>query len=170
MVEIAKKVGADVPFCLRSRPAFVTGIGENLEHFRVHTPFYLLLVKPYKGVSTKVAFETLDFSCAEHPDCRKMRQALIANDYEGVLQSLGNTLEQSAFKLVPQIATIKRDLLGLGFDGGVDVGQRIHGVRADTRSGAVGKRRGGDAKKAAFIRKTELRPQEEPGWTNRSHQ
>ena len=25
-------------------------------------------------------------------------------------------------------------------------------------------------KKAAFIRKTELRPQEEPGWTNRSHQ
>ena len=46
-----------------------------------------------------------------------MRQALIANDYEGVLQSLGNTLEQSAFKLVPQIATIKRDLLGLGFDG-----------------------------------------------------
>ena len=46
-----------------------------------------------------------------------MRQALIANDYEGVLQSLGNTLEQSAFKLVPQIATIKQELLALGFDG-----------------------------------------------------
>ena len=161
MVEIAKKVGADVPFCLRSRPAFVTGIGENLEHFRVHTPFYLLLVKPYKGVSTKVAFETLDFSCAEHPDCRRMREALIGNDYDGVLQSLGNTLEQSAFKLVPQIATIKQELLALGFDGALMSGSGST-VFALTRylelleKGAAAMR-----KKAAFIRKTELRPQEE---------
>ena len=161
MVEIAKKVGADVPFCLRSRPAFVTGIGENLEHFRVHTPFYLLLVKPYKGVSTKVAFETLDFSCAEHPDCRRMREALIGNDYDGVLQSLGNTLEQSAFKLVPQIATIKQDLLALGFDGALmsGSGSTVFALTRDLElleKGAAAMR-----KKAAFIRKTELRPQEE---------
>ena len=161
MVEIAKKVGADVPFCLRSRPAFVTGIGENLEHFRVHTPFYLLLVKPYKGVSTKVAFETLDFSCAEHPDCRRMREALIGNDYDGVLQSLGNTLEQSAFKLVPQIATIKQELLALGFDGArmSGSGSTVFALTRDLElleKGAAAMR-----KKAAFIRKTELRPQEE---------
>ena len=161
MVEIAKKVGADVPLCLRSRPAFVTGIGENLEHFRVHTPFYLLLVKPYKGVSTKVAFETLDFSCAEHPDCRRMREALIGNDYDGVLQSLGNTLEQSAFKLVPQIATIKQELLALGFDGALmsGSGSTVFALTRDPElleKGAAAMR-----KKAAFIRKTELRPQEE---------
>ena len=161
MVEIAKKVGADVPFCLRSRPAFVTGIGENLEHFRVHTPFYLLLVKPYKGVSTKVAFETLDFSCAEHPDCRRMREALIGNDYDGVLQSLGNTLEQSAFKLVPQIATIKQELLALGFDGALmsGSGSTVFALTRDLElleKGAAAMR-----KKAAFIRKTELRPQVE---------
>ena len=161
MVEIAKKGGADVPFCLRSRPAFVTGIGENLEHFRVHTPFYLLLVKPYKGVSTKVAFETLDFSCAEHPDCRRMREALIGNDYDGVLQSLGNTLEQSAFKLVPQIATIKQELLALGFDGALmsGSGSTVFALTRDPElleKGAAAMR-----KKAAFIRKTELRPQEE---------
>ena len=160
MVEIAKKVGADVPFCLRSRPAFVTGIGENLEHFRVHTPFYLLLVKPYKGVSTKVAFETLDFSSAQHPDCRKMRQALMNNDYDGVIQSLGNTLEQSAFKLVPQIAAIKKDLLAMGFDGALmsGSGSTVFALTRDPElleKGAAAMR-----KKAAFIRKTELRPQE----------
>lgn len=160
MVEIAKKVGADVPFCLRSRPAFVTGIGENLEHFRVHTSFYLLLVKPYKGVSTKVAFETLDFSSAQHPDCRKMRQALMNNDYDGVIQSLGNTLEQSAFKLVPQIAAIKKDLLAMGFDGALmsGSGSTVFALTRDPElleKGAAAMR-----KKAAFIRKTELRPQE----------
>ena len=160
MVEIAKKVGADVPFCLRSRPAFVTGIGENLEHFRVHTPFYLLLVKPYKGVSTKVAFETLDFSSAQHPDCRKMRQALMNNDYDGVIQSLGNTLEQSAFKLVPQIAAIKKDLLAMGFDGALmsGSGSTVFALTRDPElleKGAAAMR-----KKEAFIRKTELRPQE----------
>ena len=143
------------------QPAFVTGIGENLEHFRVHTPFYLLLVKPYKGVSTKVAFETLDFSRAEHPDCRRMRQALISNDYEGVIQSLGNTLEQSAFKLVPQIAKIKEELLALGFDGAFDVGQRVHGVRSGRVIRAVGKGRVGDAEESGVYPQNRARPQED---------
>ena len=108
-----------------------------------------------------MAFETLDFSCAEHPDCRRMREALIGNDYDGVLQSLGNTLEQSAFKLVPQIATIKQELLALGFDGALmsGSGSTVFALTRDPElleKGAAAMR-----KKAAFIRKTELRPQEE---------
>ena len=161
MIEIAKKVGADVPFCLRSRPAYVGGIGEKLQHFYVNTPFYLLLVKPHMGVSTKVAFETLDFSCAEHPDCKKMQKALLSNDYQGVINSLGNTLEQSAFKIVPQIAQIKQELLDLGFDGALmsGSGSTVFGITRDQEildKGAEIMR-----KKVSFVRKTELRPDDD---------
>ena len=157
MIEIAKKVGADVPFCLRSRPAYVQGIGEKLQHFYVNTPFYILLVKPHMGVSTKTAFETLDFSCAEHPDCHRMQRALRNNDYQGVIDSLGNTLEQSAFRLVPQIAEIKKELIELGFDGALmsGSGSTVFGITRDQKvldHGAEVMR-----KKAAFVRKTELR-------------
>ncbi|SJZ69789.1 4-(cytidine 5'-diphospho)-2-C-methyl-D-erythritol kinase [Anaerorhabdus furcosa] len=117
MIELAKKVGADVPFCCINKPSLVSGIGEVLEPFEFNTDFYVLLVKPFKGVSTKVAFESLDFSTAIHPDCVKMISALMNQDYEGIVNSLGNTLEQPAFKMVPSIAKIKQELLELGMDG-----------------------------------------------------
>lgn len=160
MLAIGKKVGADVPFCIVNQPAYVTGIGEQLDLFKINTPFYVLLVKPYKGVSTRVAFESLDFSCTEHPNCQKMKQALMNNDYDQVIASLGNTLEQSAFKLVPQIAGIKQSLLDLGFDGALmsGSGSTVFALTRDPelleKAAVVMK------KKAAFIRKTELKPEE----------
>ncbi|MEG0176550.1 4-(cytidine 5'-diphospho)-2-C-methyl-D-erythritol kinase [Anaerorhabdus sp.] len=117
MIELAKKVGADVPFCCVNKPALVSGIGEHLEPFEFESDFYLLLVKPFRGVSTKLAFEKLDFETAEHPDCLKMMSSLINKDYDGVLTSLGNTLEQPAFKLVPSIEKIKQSCIDLGMDG-----------------------------------------------------
>lgn len=157
MLEVAKKVGADVPFCVVNRPAYVTGIGERLDCFPIHTEFHVLLVKPYKGVSTKLAFEGLDFSKAEHPDCQKMKQALMSNDYTGVVGALGNTLEQSAFQIVPQIAQIKQDLLDLGFDGALmsGSGSTVFGLTRDEQlmeEAAIIMR-----KKASFIRKTQLK-------------
>ncbi len=117
MNELAKKVGADVPFCIHSRPAVVTGIGENLEYFDFSSDFTVFLLKPYRGVSTRMAFEQLDFSKCSHPDVFAMKQALLKEDYPGLLKELGNSLEQSAFELVPQIARLKQELLEFGFDG-----------------------------------------------------
>ncbi|MEG0076789.1 4-(cytidine 5'-diphospho)-2-C-methyl-D-erythritol kinase [Anaerorhabdus sp.] len=117
MIELAKKVGADVPFCCINKPAVVSGIGEVLEPFEFDSDFYVLLVKPFKGVSTKLAFESLDFDTVQHPDCNKMKDALIEQDYQGILNALGNTLEQPAFKIVPAIEKIKQELIQLGMDG-----------------------------------------------------
>lgn len=45
---LGKEVGADIPFCIYEKTAFVEGVGEKL-HF-IEEPFeaYLLLVKPKK--------------------------------------------------------------------------------------------------------------------------
>ncbi len=117
MIELAKKVGADVPFCCFNKPAYVSGIGEEMDHFKINSDWEVLLVKPYRGVSTPKAFKILNLQEASHPDCEKVKEALIKGDRQGVVDNLGNTLEQAAFQLVPAIKQIKEELLELGMDG-----------------------------------------------------
>ena len=117
LIDAAKEVGADVPFCLVSRPALVEGIGEILHPFEVNCDFGILLVKPRRGVSTKAAFSGLDFSSIEHPDVDGMKTALESGDYDGMISRLGNSLEDVSLKLVEEIRDVKETLLDFGFDG-----------------------------------------------------
>ena len=133
LIDIARQVGADVPFCLMNRPSLVQGIGEVLTPFTCRTDFEILLVKPRRGVSTKDAFEIVDAKEQEHPDCRKMMRALIENDYEGVVSSLGNSLEDAAVSLVREIRTVKNRLKEEGFDGVLmsGSGSTVFGITRD---------------------------------------
>lgn len=117
LIECAREVGADVPFCLISKPALVEGIGEKIEPFPCHPDFGVLLVKPKRGVSTKTAFEKLDFNTIVHPDVEAMKKALEENDYDGVIASLGNSLEEVSLNLVKEIREVKEAMVDLGFDG-----------------------------------------------------
>ncbi len=117
MIQLAKKVGADVPFCYMEQPAQVSGIGEKMDFFEMNSDFYLFLAKPYRGVSTKKAFESLNFETLRHPDISAIRDALEKGNYYQMIGALGNSLEQTAFDLVPQIREIKHELEDFGFDG-----------------------------------------------------
>ena len=66
-------LGADIPFCIYEKTAFVEGVGEKLQFIDEPFEAYLLLVKPKKGVSTQKAFTSLDLSKVKHQDCRKMK-------------------------------------------------------------------------------------------------
>lgn len=133
MIDCARQVGADVPFCILSRPALVRGIGEVLLPFECSPDFHILLVKPRRGVSTKEAFELCDSTEPVHPDCRKMCEALIAGSYRDVISSLGNSLEEAALQLVPEIRQVKEALTALGFDGVLmsGSGSTVFGITKD---------------------------------------
>lgn len=154
MIEVGKKVGADVPFCILNRPAFVEGIGEKITTFSCKPDFSLLLIKPRKGVSTAEAFHIVDEQKGIHPDCKAMLEALENNDYDGIIHCLGNSMENAAMILVPEIRKAKQDLLDLGFDGVLmsGSGSTVFGITKDTelleRSIDVLK------KKRYFVRKT----------------
>ena len=62
MAALGKEVGADIPFCIYEKTAFVEGVGEKLQFIDEPFEAYLLLVKPKKGVSTQKAFTSLDLS------------------------------------------------------------------------------------------------------------
>lgn len=117
MAALGKEVGADIPFCIYEKTAFVEGVGEKLQFIDEPFEAYLLLVKPKKGVSTQKAFTSLDLSKVKHQDCRKMKKGIEMNDYQAVIDNLQNTLELPSIKMVPQIKEIKEEMMKLGFDG-----------------------------------------------------
>lgn len=117
MLDIGKQVGADVPFCILNQPAVVRGIGEVLQHFELECDFWLVLVKPRKGVSTKLAFEALEGKDMVGGHVDEMKKALQSDDYPSVIANLFNTLEKPSIAMVPEIADIKDKLLAMGFDG-----------------------------------------------------
>lgn len=117
LAELGSQIGLDIPFCLYQQFAFVSGRGEELDFFDAEPDHAILLVKPKRGVSTKLAYQRLHIQKCDHPNCRRMRYALETGDDQTMMDCLGNSLEASSFELVPEIKEIKAKLLALGFDG-----------------------------------------------------
>lgn len=113
---LGKQIGADVPYCVYQTPAVVKGIGEHVTPFPIAMAFSILLVKPQAGVPTGKAFSMIDFTTCEHPDYHIVEQALKNQEYEAFCAGLGNTLEQTAFQIVPAIKELKAELTAFGFD------------------------------------------------------
>lgn len=161
LASIGKEVGADIPFCIYQQMALVRGIGEKLEFIEHQFNCYLLLVKPKKGVPTKKSFGMLDLKTAVHPAILKMKEAIENNDYQSVVEHLGNTLEAPSLDIVPDIQLIKKEMLELGFDGALmsGSGSCVFGLTKDQKileSGYVYFQN-----KYNFVRKTEILQEEE---------
>lgn len=109
IIDVCLKVGADVPFNYYNVPAVVSGIGDVIKPFDMKKQYYVLLVKPRSGISTKEAYQTLDMETCDHPDIERLKEVLMeGKDIKGLL---GNSLEQPALKLNDDIRTVKSELL-----------------------------------------------------------
>ena len=117
MAALGKEIGADIPFCIYQKLAFVSGIGEKLSFIDVPFKCKVLLVKPRKGVSTKKSFNSLNLNKTSHQNCNLMIKGIEENDYQAVIDNLQNTLEAPSIKMVPEIAKIKEEMLAIGFVG-----------------------------------------------------
>lgn len=135
LASIGKEVGADIPFCIYEKMALVRGIGEKLEFIENDFTCYLLLVKPKKGVPTKKSFGTLHLATAYHPPIMQMKEGIETNDYQKVVDSLGNTLEKPSIRIVQEIEKIKQEMLELGFDGALmsGSGSCVFGMTLDKK-------------------------------------
>ena len=107
--ELCVKVGADVLFNYYNTPSLVSGIGDELEFIDIKKDYYILLVKPNSGVSTKQAYELLDMNKCDHPDVDKLKDNLISG--LEIKNLLGNSLEEPALKINKDISDIKNEIL-----------------------------------------------------------
>lgn len=137
MIETAKKVGADVPFCLHGGTALCEGIGEKitqLKDFKDHT---LVLVKPPFGVSTKEVFQKLNLERIKiHPETELIMEKIRENDLEGVSGLLKNLLENVTANKHKVIKRIKQDFIDKGAIGSVmsGSGPSVYGFFKDDKT------------------------------------
>jgi 4-diphosphocytidyl-2-C-methyl-D-erythritol kinase len=108
LLEFGLQIGADVPFFLQAlthkKPVFVSGIGEVLEDFDGQiSELHLLIINPKKPLSTKEVFELFSKNFSLPKDKKSIDKS---NDILSLAKNHNNDLENSAIKLMPEIAAI----------------------------------------------------------------
>ena len=116
---LALRLGADVPFFIRGRPARARGIGERLSPLgRIFRP-WIVIVYPGFAVWTAWVYGNLPRKLTKH----RVNTSITTSprDFDNLATLLVNDLESVTIKRYRKIAAIKQRLLRLGaweFNGG----------------------------------------------------
>lgn len=133
LIKIATPLGADIPFFIEAKPARANGIGEKLSPIEIKNDYYVVLVKPKAGCSTKEIFALLDSKQYKQVDIDNVVKALKEGDDELLAASMGNSLEEAAIQLVPEIKQIEETLRNKGIKivGMTGSGSTVFGLSTD---------------------------------------
>ena len=117
MEAIGLTLGADVPFCLRGGLCRTTGIGEEMRSLPCAKNYWLVVVQPCRGLSTRevfTAYAAEDHAAFAKPDTDAAQQALETGNIALLSRSLGNVLQPVSERMRPPIARAIADLKALG--------------------------------------------------------
>lgn len=103
LAEIAIQIGSDVPFCLKGGLARTKGIGERIEHIYCKNLYWLVVIQPCRGLSTKEIF-TGWTDRGPNPPKNDLAQAVLENGSIRELSGcLGNVLQPVSERICPDI-------------------------------------------------------------------
>lgn len=120
ILEAAKRLGSDVPFCVAGGTALAEGLGEKLTPLRAMPESYILLAKPDMDISTQEVYEGIDTEeILERPDIDAMIKAINDGSLTQIGKNLSNVLEYVTIKKCPFIKDIKEKLIEYGALGSV---------------------------------------------------
>ena len=114
LMEIGKTLGCDIPFFVKCKPARCRGLGEILEPIEIKNNYYVLIVKPEAGCSTREVYATADSMDLPVCNVENVIKALKEGDDDLLAANMGNALQAPAISLVPQIQTIIDELRDCG--------------------------------------------------------
>ena len=110
-IDIAKRVGADVPFCLFGGSKCVRGIGEIIDGV-ICDDFSYIIVKPNENMSTKEAFALFDKLEKKNADADFIEEILLKKkkiDIDFVQKYFYNDFEKVMEQKFDIITQIKKD-------------------------------------------------------------
>lgn len=116
LAEIGSEIGSDVSFCVYGGTALAKGRGEQITELPAPPTCWVILAKPFIGVSTADVYRRLDVNKIDHPHIGAMMDALHHNDYLAVCRNVGNVLEDVTLNLHPEVAQIKDQMKRFGAD------------------------------------------------------
>jgi 4-diphosphocytidyl-2-C-methyl-D-erythritol kinase len=113
---LGAEIGSDVSFCVYGGTALATGRGEIIEQLPAPPTCWVVLAKPFIGVSTAEVYRRLNVEKVQHPPTKQMISAIENGDFNGVCNSVGNVLEDVTLSLYPEVAQIKDQMKRFGAD------------------------------------------------------
>lgn len=112
LINIAVKIGADVPFFILKGTCLAEGIGEKLTKIENNTDPYILIHKPSFSISTKWAYENLKLDNKNNYNVDKIVENLKDKNYN--FKDIFNYLEDVSVSKYPQINDIKNKMKNYG--------------------------------------------------------
>jgi 4-diphosphocytidyl-2-C-methyl-D-erythritol kinase len=97
LFKLAMKIGSDVPACLYNKNVFFSGYGQILSKAPKIPPVSVLLINPYKELSTKIVFDIY-----KKKKLIKKSNFVYKNFFSWILEQ-NNDLQKYAEKFIPEI-------------------------------------------------------------------
>lgn len=116
LAEIGTEIGSDVSFCVYGGTALATGRGEKIQELPAPPTCWVILAKPFIGVSTADVYRRLDVEQVQHPNTAGMIEAINAGSYDDVCRNMGNVLEDVTLNMHPEVLQIKDQMKRFGAD------------------------------------------------------
>ncbi len=115
LLEISKKLGADVPFFLIGKPAIASGIGDILEPIELNLPYKIIIISSNIKISTKMAYKLLNRGYEKIPTKNYYEiLEIIRQEPHNMKYVLSNDFESIIFKMHPELKNIKALLYDYG--------------------------------------------------------
>jgi 4-diphosphocytidyl-2-C-methyl-D-erythritol kinase len=116
LFEIARNLGADVPFFLSGGTAHAKGIGEGLSRLADAPETHLLVLKPAANIATSAAYTALNAPALTTSDSKIILSSSQAGTFSSGfdLNALHNDFEAVALQLEPEIERARAALLKTG--------------------------------------------------------
>ena len=113
LYDIAARIGADVPFCLKGGTCLCEGIGEVMTELPDMPVCKLLICKPPVGVSTVYAYQEADkYPQEDYYMTPDMIEAINARDIDEIANCVGNRFDDVLH--IPEVQIIKSIMLENG--------------------------------------------------------
>ncbi|SDW79512.1 4-(cytidine 5'-diphospho)-2-C-methyl-D-erythritol kinase [Tepidimicrobium xylanilyticum] len=115
LMEIGKKIGADVPFCIMGGTAWARGIGEKLTKLKGFSGYNILLANVGIPVSTEWVYKNMDLkSIHKRIDIEKVIKYMEEGNLLKLGQSIENVMESVVMTKYPQVKMVKEDMIKFG--------------------------------------------------------
>lgn len=113
LAALAASLGADVPVCLGTAPALMTGVGERIVRLAALPPFWLVLANPGLALPTAHVFRELAAPpLGGDPEGGALPAFVTLDDLAAWLRAEENDLEAPATRLAPEIGETLSALAG----------------------------------------------------------
>lgn len=115
LARIGLQVDSDVPYCVYSETALVTGRGDVVTPLGSLPNFWVVLAKPRVSVSTPSILNAIDYQAGLlHPNTPEVVAGVQNHDFAQMISGMGNSLEAITASRYPEMTALKQRLKKYG--------------------------------------------------------